>query len=65
MTIHEELLLAFRKAVDFEKRFGYREDIPEVRENWVRVVTLIEELCRKPIKPPKETKPLPIKSRPG
>ena len=48
MTVHEDLLLAFRKAVDFEIRFGKRDDVPEVRENWQKVVTLIEELCRKP-----------------
>lgn len=40
----EDLVSAFRKAVDFEKRFGYRTDIPEVRENWVKVVDLICEL---------------------
>jgi hypothetical protein len=40
----QELVLAFRKAVDFEKRFGYRTDIPEVQTNWEKVVDLIYEL---------------------
>jgi len=46
MTVQEELLRALRKAVDFEKRFGHREDVPAVHENWQVVVSLIEELCR-------------------
>ncbi len=63
--MNEELLLALRKAVDFEIRFGRRDDVPEVNEMWRKVVTLIEELCRKPKVPLKEIKPLPIRTRQG
>ena len=67
MTIQEDLLKALRKAVDFEKRFGHREDVPAVEENWKVVVTLIEELCRcqKQRRGLSEIKLPPTKSRPG
>lgn len=65
MTKHEELVAAFRKAVDFEKRFGHRTDVPEVEVNWQVVVALIEDLCRKPTKPLSEIKLPHIKSRRG
>ena len=47
MSDKETLVQAFHKAVDFEKRFGHRADVPEVITNWEKVADIIIELCQK------------------
>lgn len=43
----KQLADAFRLAVDGEHRFGNRSDVrPELEARWLRVVDLVEQLCR-------------------
>jgi hypothetical protein len=45
----DELVAAFRKAVDTEMRWGRREDVPAVPENWAKLVEALEKAfgCKK------------------